>query len=168
MTGEVEVTPLITVVKVLPERDWVKELIILETLEETPFTIVWKRLLEEEETLVLIIFVLEDFPFTLEVKTFPEEERVLVVLEAFKVEIVFCADGDKERLPVIFKSLVLVVEAVMFLVKRSVKYPVTPLIMFEKKLVVVALVILALVELRVVIVALVILAVPKIGLSVKM
>ena len=62
-------------------------------------------------------------PLTVEVRVLPVEERVLTVLEAVKLIIVFCADGDKERLAVMFRSPVSVVDAVRFLVKRSVKNP---------------------------------------------
>ena len=39
ITELVEVTPLIVVVKVLPDRDWVKEEMILEIFDDIPFII---------------------------------------------------------------------------------------------------------------------------------
>ena len=41
---------------------------ILDTLDEIPFTMVWKRLADEEETLVLITVVVDTLSFTLEVR----------------------------------------------------------------------------------------------------
>jgi hypothetical protein len=64
ITLVVAITPFTLVVKVLPVTDWVKELMILDTLDDIPFTMVWKRLLDEEDTLELMIEVEEENPFT--------------------------------------------------------------------------------------------------------
>jgi hypothetical protein len=135
----------------------VKELMIFETLEAIPFTIVWKRFADEEETLVFIIFALEVMPFTFEFIVFPIEERVFDIgIEEVDIETTAFV---RFRFPVMivlperlvlaeFRDTVFVVEALMLVAKRFVKYPVTVLNKFENIFVAVAFVIEALVEKR--------------------
>jgi hypothetical protein len=144
----------------------VNEFIKLETLEEMPFTMVWKRLLEEDEVTELIIVVVDVFPFTSLVKVLILLEMVFdigieevgIVIEAF----IRFREPDIVVLPlsVVVAAVrfpVLVVEAVMFVVNISVKYVVIAPSIFEKKLLEVALVIFALVIVALVIFAVVIL-----------
>ena len=58
---------------------------ILDTLDEIPFTMVWKRLLDEEATRVLMIEVEEENPFTKDIIVLPEENKPLLVI-ILKVE----------------------------------------------------------------------------------
>jgi hypothetical protein len=85
MTEDVAVTPLIVVVKVLPESDWVKELMRVTREEEIPFTIVWRKLGDEEAILDVMIDVVPTEPPMVDVKTLLDEESVL---EVFKVVMV--------------------------------------------------------------------------------
>ena len=58
---------------------------ILDTLDEIPFTMVWKRLLDEEATFELMIFTpVPVTPFTVVVRVLVLEvlERLLIVLKA--------------------------------------------------------------------------------------
>jgi hypothetical protein len=57
ITLEVAVTPLIVVVKVLPESVWAKLLMILAREEVMPFTIVERLLPVEVATFVLMMLV---------------------------------------------------------------------------------------------------------------
>ena len=76
ITELVAVTPLIVVVKVLPDRDWVKELIIDLIPDETPLIIFSKKLPVVEATFELMILVLVDTPFIELVKVFPVDDKV--------------------------------------------------------------------------------------------
>jgi hypothetical protein len=58
---------------------------ILDTLDEIPFTMVWKRLLDEEATFALMIFTpVPVTPFTVVVRVLVLEvlDRLLIVLKA--------------------------------------------------------------------------------------
>jgi phage-related holin len=130
ITLVVAITPFTLVVKVLPVTDWVKELMILDTLDDIPFTMVWKRFAEEEETLVLITVVVDTLSFTLEVNTFALLEIVFdigieevgIVREAlvrFRFPVITVLPERVEDPDI--KLLVFVVEAVIFVAKRFVK-----------------------------------------------
>ena len=79
ITEVVAVMPLMVEVRMLPVVFWVKELIILATVEATPLTIVWKRLREEEATLLVMIVVVPVEPPMLEVRVLVATVRVLDV-----------------------------------------------------------------------------------------
>ena len=103
---------------------------ILDTLDEIPFTMVWKRLADEEETLVLITVVVDTLSFTLEVRMLLVEdivfdigiEEVGIVREAFvrfRFPMITVLPERVEDADI--KLLVFVVEAVIFVAKRFVK-----------------------------------------------
>jgi hypothetical protein len=62
MTLDVAVTPLIVVVKVLPESDWANELIRLVKALVTPFTTVAKELVVVESVFAVITVVVATTP----------------------------------------------------------------------------------------------------------
>jgi len=64
----VAISPLIFVVKTLSVTFWEKELMILVAIEETPLTMVWKKLEEEEATLEVMTEVVAEDPPRLEVR----------------------------------------------------------------------------------------------------
>jgi hypothetical protein len=91
ITEEVAVIPLIVVVKVLPERDCVKELMIDASEEVTPLTIVWKRFADEDAVFEVMILVVPVEPPTFEVRILAEEESVFVVARLVTVRLVVVA-----------------------------------------------------------------------------
>ena len=128
ITEVVAVRPLIVVESVLPVTDWVKELIIEAKVEDTPLTIVWKRLTEDEAVLEVIILVVPIDPPRLEVSVFREEERELPVVRLVILALV-------EVALVATKLVVVALVAV-----RLVKIAVTAVSSVAKKVVDVALV----------------------------
>lgn len=88
MIEEVAVTPLMVEVRVLPDETWVKELIIVASDEETPFTIVWKRLADEDAVLEVMIEEVPVDPPRLLVRVLPEDERVFEVVRLVIVALV--------------------------------------------------------------------------------
>jgi hypothetical protein len=88
ITDVVAVTPLIVVERVLPVTDWVKELIIVAMVDETPLMIVWKRLADDEATLLAMILVVPVEPPILEVIVLVATVRELVVVRLVMVAFV--------------------------------------------------------------------------------
>ncbi len=88
MTDDVAVIPLMTVVRVFPVRLWVKELMRVANVEETPLTIVWKKLAEEEAVLEVMILEVAEEPPRLEVRVLPEADKVLLVVRLVMVAFV--------------------------------------------------------------------------------
>jgi hypothetical protein len=82
---EVAVTPLMVEVSVLPDETWVKELMIVASDEDTPFTIVWKRLADEDAVLEVMIEEVPVDPPRLLVRVLPEDERVFEVVRLVMV-----------------------------------------------------------------------------------
>ncbi len=85
ITDDVEVTPFILVVNVLPLNDWVKELIKVTIEEEIPLTIVCRKLGDEDATLDVIIVDVPIEPPMFEVRVLTDDERVLLVLRRVMV-----------------------------------------------------------------------------------
>lgn len=85
---DVAVRPLILVVRIFPEDDWVKELMKLTTLDAIPLIIEVKEFEVVEIELELIIVVVDTEPPMLEFNSLFEEVRELeTVIEAtFRLE----------------------------------------------------------------------------------
>ena len=79
MTDVVAVTPLMVVERVLPVTDCVKELIIVARVEDTPLTIVWRKLAEEDAVLDVMTEVVPTDPPMFEESVLVATERVLEV-----------------------------------------------------------------------------------------
>jgi hypothetical protein len=88
---DVAVIPLMTEVRTLPVACWVKDVMIDASDEETPFTIVWKRLADEEAVSEVMILVVPTEPPMFEVRVFPEDERVFEVERLVVVRLVVVA-----------------------------------------------------------------------------
>jgi hypothetical protein len=93
ITEEVAVTPLMIVVSVLPERDCVKELMMVAREEEMPLMMVWKTLADDDAVVEVMIVDVPTDPPMLEVSVLPEEVRELFVrmLGAMREEMVVVA-----------------------------------------------------------------------------
>ena len=126
----VDTNPFISVVKVLPVIVWLKLFMIFETPLDTPFTMVWNRLADEEATLELMMFALELIPLTLEVRVLVFEVKELDkgIEEVGIVRRVFVRSSEPITTVLPFKvvladtrDVVFVVEAVIFVAKRFVK-----------------------------------------------
>jgi hypothetical protein len=103
MTVVVAVTPLITVVKILPVVDCVNELIREASVPDTPFTIVWNTLADEEATLLVMMVEVADDPPMFEVRILPVAESVFEAVRLVTVKFV--------KNPVLPLSVVMVEEA---------------------------------------------------------
>jgi hypothetical protein len=88
MIDEVAVTPLMTEVRMFPVACWVKELMIVARVEETPLTMVWKTLSDDDAVFDVIILVVPVEPPMFEVRVFPEDERVFEVVRLVTVALV--------------------------------------------------------------------------------
>jgi hypothetical protein len=102
MTEEVAVIPLILVVRVLPERDCVKEVMIDARDEDTPLTMVWMKLADEDAVFEVMIDDVADDPPRLEVRVLPEAEREfevvrLVIVALVAVRLVITAETALTR-----------------------------------------------------------------------
>lgn len=102
ITVVVAVTPLITEVRTLPVTDCVKELIIEASVEDTPLTIVWKILAEEDAVLLVMIVEVAEEPPRFEVRMLPDAEREFEVVRL--VTVIFV------NVPVVPLSVVIVEE----------------------------------------------------------
>jgi hypothetical protein len=83
---------------------------MLAKVDETPLTIVWNMLLDDEAILVLIIDVVPIEPPMLEVKVFTEEERVLEVERLVTLRLVAVALVVMRLVVVAFPNIGLVVK----------------------------------------------------------
>ena len=129
MTEDVAVTPLIVVVRVLPDRDWVNELMMLAREEVMPLTIVERVLPVEVATFELMILVLALEPPTFEVSVFPvtttEFGTDRLVTERLVAVALFAVTLLSAEVPVALRFPVLVVPKLAIEEKRFVKVPVT-------------------------------------------
>lgn len=92
MMEEVATTPFTVEVRMFPAALWVKELMILASEEETPLTMVWMRLAEEDAVLEVMILEVPTDPPTFEVSVLPVAESVLVVVRLVTVKLVVVAE----------------------------------------------------------------------------
>jgi len=92
MTEVVATTPLTVEVRMFPVTDWVKELMMFANEEETPLTMVWMRLAEEDAVLEVMILEVPVEPPRLEVSVLPEAESVFEVERLVTVRLVVVAE----------------------------------------------------------------------------
>jgi hypothetical protein len=88
ITVVVAVMPLMIVVRTLPVTPCVKELIIEARVEETPLTIVWNTLADEDAVLLVTILEVAEEPPRLDVRTLPDAESVFEALRLVTVTLV--------------------------------------------------------------------------------
>lgn len=125
MTEVVAVTPFMIVVKTLPDTPCVKELMMFASEEEIPLITVWKKLLDDEATLVLMMVVVPTEPPMFEVRVLAEEERVLEVESDAMVVVAKVLVPVTTKLPVVVAFVVVRLEIKEFrAVRRDEKNPV--------------------------------------------